>query len=246
MAKYSAILIGAAIGAGTSAVTGGDPLKGAIFGGVGGAIGATDFGALGGTGGAVSGHAGGASLGGGFTGVGSGSAAGSMVTGATGGGAGGLFGMSTGQLVSTAIGGAGILSSASAQTQAGMNAQQLANYQASLDTQRAARGEKETEQINRDFLQARADDFGTRRSLLGISGGNTEQGSLLNVSSDYAGEIAYQSAKILNQGQVTSSRLQQQAALTRASGANARRAGASRAGSTVLLGGAQLASNFFV
>jgi hypothetical protein len=244
MAKMAPILIGAAIGAGVSAATGGDPLEGALMGGVGGAIGATDFGALGGTGGAVSGHAGGASLGGGFTGVGSGSAAGSM-GGLTGGGAGGFFGMSTGQLVSTAIGGAGILSSASAQNQAGMDAQQLANYKASLDTQRAARGEKETEQINRDFLQARDDDFGTRRALLGISGGNAEQGSLLNVSSDYAGEIAYQSAKILNQGQVTSSRLQQQAALTRASGANARRAGASRAGSTVLLGGAQLASNFF-
>jgi hypothetical protein len=246
MAKYTAILIGAAVGAGTAAVTGGDPLKGAVTGGIGGALGASDFSSLTGKSTAIAGKAGGTSLGGGFTGVGPNSAAGSMVTNATSSAGGGLFGMSTGQLVSTAIGGAGILSSASAQNQAGMNAQQLANYQASLDTQRAARGEKETEQINRDFLQARADDFGTRRSLLGISGGNTEQGSLLNVSSDYAGEIAYQSAKILNQGQVTSSRLQQQAALTRMSGANARRAGASRAGSTVLLGGAQLASNFFV
>jgi len=234
MAKYTAILIGAAVGAGTSAIAGGDPLKGAVTGGIGGALGATDF--TGGSGGGM------------FDSFGD-MIGDVTVSGATGGGTGGatsgLFGMSTGQLVSTAIGGAGILSSANAQNQAGMNAQQQANYQASLDTQRAARGEKETEQINRDFLQARADDFGTRRSLLGISGGNTEQGSLLNVSSDYAGEIAYQSAKILNQGQVTSSRLQQQAALTRMSGANARRAGASRAGSTVLLGGAQLASNFF-
>ena len=67
MAKWGPILIGAAIGAGTAAVTGGDPLKGAVFGGVGGAIGGTDFSALGGTGkGVVAGKSGGISLSKGF------------------------------------------------------------------------------------------------------------------------------------------------------------------------------------
>ena len=33
-----AMLIGAATGAGTSALTGGDPLKGALMGGIGGAV----------------------------------------------------------------------------------------------------------------------------------------------------------------------------------------------------------------
>jgi hypothetical protein len=246
MAKYSAILIGAAIGAGTSAVTGGDPLKGALMGGVGGAIGASDFSSLTGKSAAIAGKSGGISLSKGFSGVGPNSASASVVNNATSSASSGLFGMSTGQLVSTAIGGAGVLSSASAQYQQGLNTQAQQNFSANITEEQSQRSRQETEQINRDFLQARSDDFATRTSLLGISGGNTEQGSLLNVSSDYAGEIAYQSAKILNQGQVTSSRLQQQAALTRMSGANARRAGASRAGSTVLLGGAQLASNFFV
>ena len=237
MAKMGPILVGAAVGAGVSAATGGDPLKGALMGGVGGAIGGTDFSSLGG------------SKGGMFDSFGD-MIGDVSISGASGGGtsgaAGGLFGgITPGQIANTAIGGLGVLSSANAQTQAGMNVQSQQNFLATVNEQQSKRGKQETKQINRDFLQARSDDFGTRRSLLGISGGNTERGSLLNVSSDYAGEIAYQSAKILNQGEVTSSRLQQQAALSRMSGANARRAGASRAGSTVLLGGAQLASNFF-
>jgi len=239
--------MGAAVGAGVSAATGGDPLKGALMGGVGGAIGGTDFGALSGTGkGVVAGKAGGASLGGGFTGVGAESAAGSMVTGATGGGTGGLFGMSTGQLVSTAFQGAGLLSSASGQAQSGLNTEAQAKFQAQLDEQLGTRKEDESEQTQRDYLTARAYDMGTQRSLLGRSGGNPYKGSLLNVQADYAGEVAYQSAKILNQGTVTSTRLQNRAALTRMAGTSARRAGFQRAGGTVLLGGSQMASNFFV
>ena len=48
-----AMLIGAATGAGTSALTGGDPLKGAMFGALGGGIGSGIGGALGGSTGAV-------------------------------------------------------------------------------------------------------------------------------------------------------------------------------------------------
>ena len=130
MAKWGPILIGAAIGAGTAAVTGGDPLKGAVFGGVGGAIGGTDFSALGGTGkGVVAGKSGGISLSKGFGGVGADSAAGSM---ATGGGGGGLFGMSTGQLVGTAFQGAGVLASASSQSQQGLNTEAQAKFNAQL------------------------------------------------------------------------------------------------------------------
>lgn len=244
MAKWGPILVGAAIGAGTAAVTGNDPLKGAVLGGVGGAIGGSDFSSLGGAGkGAVAGKSGGISLSKGFGGVGPDSAAGSM---ATGGGGGGLFGMSTGQVVSTALGGAGIFSSASAQAQQGLNTQAQANLSAQLAEQQATRSRQETEQINREFLDARGYDFGTRTSLLGRSGGNPERGSLLNVTSDYAGEVAYQSAKILNQGETTATRLQQQAALSRQAGRSAREAGFRRAGGTVLLGGSQLASNFFV
>ncbi len=244
MAKWGPILVGAAIGAGTAAVTGNDPLKGAVLGGVGGAIGGSDFSALGSTGkGVVAGKSGGISLSKGFGGVGPDSAAGSM---ATGGGGGGLFGMSTGQVVSTALGGAGIFSSASAQAQQGLNTQAQANLSAQLAEQQATRSRQETEQINREFLDARGYDFGTRTSLLGRSGGNPERGSLLNVTSDYAGEVAYQSAKILNQGETTATRLQQQAALSRQAGRSAREAGFRRAGGTVLLGGSQLASNFFV
>lgn len=248
MAKWGPILVGAAIGAGTAAVTGNDPLKGAVLGGVGGAIGGSDFSALGSTGkGVVAGKSGGLSLTKGtFSGVGSNSAAGSMVNNVTSSASSGLFGMSTGQVVSTALGGAGIFSSASAQAQQGLNTQAQANLSAQLAEQQATRSRQETEQINREFLDARGYDFGTRTSLLGRSGGNPERGSLLNVTSDYAGEVAYQSAKILNQGETTATRLQQQAALSRQAGRSAREAGFRRAGGTVLLGGSQLASNFFV
>tara|TARA_R110002020_G_scaffold464044_1_gene684412 strand:- start:199 stop:909 length:711 start_codon:yes stop_codon:yes gene_type:complete len=235
MAKYTAILIGAAVGAGTSAITGGDPLKGAITGGIGGALGATDFSAIGGSKGGMFDSMGDM--------IGDVSISGSSGAGST---AGGLFGgITPGQVASTAIGGLGILSSASAQAQQGLNTQAQANFQAQLDTQLGSRKEDESKQAARDYQTARGYDIGTQRSLLGRSGGNPYKGSLLNVQSDYAGEVAYQTAKILNQGQVTSSRLQNQAALTRMAGSSARQAGFQRAGGTVLLGGAQMASNFY-
>ena len=232
MAKWGPILIGAAIGAGTSAVMGNDPLKGALMGGVGGAIGATDF------------------TGGGSMFDSMGSMIGDVtVSGASGGGAGtagGLFGMTTGQTIAAGLGGAGLLATAGSQAQEGLNTEAQAKFQAQLDQQLGSRKEEEADQFKRDYLTARAYDTGTQRSLLGRSGGNPFKGSLLNVQSDYAGEVAYQAAKISNQGVVTRTRLENQAALTRMSGASARQAGFQRAGGTVLLGGAQMASNFFV
>lgn len=59
------ILIGAALGAGTSGIMGGDPLKGAVLGGAGGGFG----GLAGGAGGAASGAAGGATSGAGSAGL---------------------------------------------------------------------------------------------------------------------------------------------------------------------------------
>ena len=154
--------------------------------------------------------------------------------------------MSTGQLVGTAFQGAGVLASASSQSQQGLNTEAQAKFNAQLTQQLGSRKEEEADQFRRDYLTARGYDMGQQRSLLGRSGGNPLKGSLLNVQSDYAGEVAYQAAKISNQGVVTRTRLENQAALTRMSGASARQAGFQRAGGTVLLGGAQMASNFFV
>jgi len=60
MSGLEPVLIGAAIGGGTSALTGGDPLQGALMGGITGGIGGGLGGVAGGAGGAASGAAGGA------------------------------------------------------------------------------------------------------------------------------------------------------------------------------------------
>ena len=52
--------------------------------------------------------------------------------------------------------------------------------------------------------------MGTRKSLIGVTGTQPTVGSSLAVSSDFAGESAYNAAKIRNQGFVTANRLEQE------------------------------------
>lgn len=229
------ILKGAAIGAAVSAATGGDPLKGALTGGVTGGIGAK-----------LQGIEAASSSGGMFDSfgdmVGDVTTAGASGAGST---AGSIFGgLSTLEATKIGLGGVAVASMAGAQAQAGLDAQSNLDFQAAIYDQQSAREAQRNASLKRDFLNQQSGNFGTRVALLGRSGGRTDKGSLLNVSRDYENEVAYQAAKIQNFGQTSQTRLQQSAQLARLSGANVRSAGFRRAGSTVLLGGAQLASQF--
>lgn len=135
MSGIEPILIGAALGAGTSAVAGGDPLQGALMGGVTGGVGAGLSGAAAGSAGATA-----ASTGGGAASL---SAANMLGTGLSDAGAAALMGtgLSDAAMAAQAMGigtvsdaiGAGFMNASGVATQAGM--ERLASVGAPLASQ---------------------------------------------------------------------------------------------------------------
>jgi hypothetical protein len=76
--------------------------------------------------------------------------------------------------------------------------------------QQRDRALKTAELDAKDFERQQGDLMATRRSLMGDTGAQATTGSPLAVSSDFAGESAYNAAKIRNQGFVTANRLEQE------------------------------------
>ena len=113
-------------------------------------------------------------------------------------------------LLGTAVSGMGMLQSGQASaSQMGFQAA-VANNNAIVAAQQRDRALKTAELDAKDFARQQGDLMATRRSLIGDTGAQATTGSPLAVSADFAGESAYNAAKIRNQGFVTANRLEQE------------------------------------
>ena len=113
-------------------------------------------------------------------------------------------------LIGTAITGIGMITSGGSEaSQMGFQAAIAANN-ATVAAQQRDRALKTAELDAKDFARQQSDLMGTRKSLMGDTGTQPTVGSSLAVSSDFAGESAYNIRKIQNQGFVTANRLEQE------------------------------------
>ena len=132
-------------------------------------------------------------------------------------------------VIAAVIGAVGALSSGlSAKAQADTQAK-IARQQANQERLNAAANEKE-------FRDQQDRVMATRRALLGGAGVDPTTGSPLLASADYAGEVELQVLKIRQGGEVSATRLQQQAALYKQAGSAAATSGYLRGGSLLLQG----------
>jgi hypothetical protein len=126
---------------------------------------------------------------------------------------------------------------------AGMQANQQAKTQANILNQQADRERQQAAENEAEFRDQQARAEATRRAILGGSGVRLDTGSPLLASEDFAGDVELQALKIRNGGDVTATRLQQSAALTRAQGSALQTGSYFRAGSLLIAGGGK--SGFF-
>ena len=143
-----------------------------------------------------------------------------------------------------AIGGAilglvGSASSAVAQQRAGDDAARQAGFESAIQQQQAERERRIAAGDEEGFRIAQARLQGDRQAQLGASGVDPTTGSPVDTGGDLAAEIELQALKIREGGQVRSTRLEQQALLTKKAGENARTRGNARAGASLLSGAAQ-------
>jgi len=138
-------------------------------------------------------------------------------------------------VVSGAIGAAGAISQ-------GQASQNQARAQAAIYSQKAASERQAAAAREGDFRAEQNRLMARRRALLGGSGVDPSTGSPLLTGEDLAGEIELQALRIRHGGAVSATRLQQQAALTRAAGSAEAQAGFWRGGSLLLGTAAESAS----
>lgn len=127
------------------------------------------------------------------------------------------------------------LSAVSAISQ-GQAAKKQANFQAAVNEQQAARERQVAAGEESDFRRQQSALLAERRAALGKSGIDISKGTPLLTASDFAAETELQALRIRSGGETQATRLQQQAALTRAGGKAAQRQGFFRAGSSLLSG----------
>jgi hypothetical protein len=112
-------------------------------------------------------------------------------------------------LLGTVISGVGMLQSGKSEASQMAFQAAVAQNNATVARQQRDRALKTAELDAKDFTRQQGDLMATRRSLMGDTGAQATTGSPLAVSSDFAGESAYNAAKIRNQGFVTANRLEQ-------------------------------------
>ena len=107
--------------------------------------------------------------------------------------------------------------SAMGMIQQGQAAGSQASYQAGvaqnnavIAQQQADRARKQARIDSEDYARGQSDMMASRKALLGTTGGEATVGSPLAVSSDFAGESALNVRRIMNQGNVNASRLEQE------------------------------------
>lgn len=131
-----------------------------------------------------------------------------------------------------AAGGLGLVGGISGGRAAGAQA----DFQARVNEQQAVRERQISREEEKDFRRVQSSNFAERRAAMGASGVDLSSGSPLLASSDFAVEVELQAQRIRSGGDIRATRLEQQAALTRAAGQAAQRQGILRGGASLLSG----------
>jgi len=136
---------------------------------------------------------------------------------------------STALLIAAGLGAAGSI-------QQGQAAKAQSKFQAAINDQQAARERLISAGEEQDFRRQQSALLAERRAAMGKSGIDIGKGTPLLAASDFAAETELQAQRIRAGGETQATRLEQQAALTRAGGRAAQQRGLFRAGSTLLSG----------
>lgn len=131
---------------------------------------------------------------------------------------------------------AGVAMAAAGTVAAGVAAKERSDFEATDQRQRADRELEIAAMKEEDFRRDESRRAATSRANQGRSGVQDSTGSPLLVTGDFEMEKELQALRIRAGGAVNSSRLRDQATLTKAAGKNERTQGFARAGSTLLTG----------
>lgn len=131
---------------------------------------------------------------------------------------------------------AGSAVSAIGAMQQGSAAAAAAEYQAEVQQQQAQQERRVAATEEEDFRDRQKRLMAARRASMGASGVETGAGSPLLAMEDFAAETEMQALRIREGGNIRATRLQQQAALTKAEGRNAKTGSYFAAGSSLLSG----------
>ena len=135
----------------------------------------------------------------------------------------------------------GAISSAKAQKAEGQAAQQMANANAAYQENEATRSEDVGAHEAASIRKKGEAQLATQRAIRAGTGGDVSTGSALLVAEDLAEKSELSALLAENNAYISSKAQRDQAGLTRAGGANAAIAGRTRAGNTLLSGGASVA-----
>ena len=113
-------------------------------------------------------------------------------------------------LLGTVISGVGMLQQGQAQGSQMAFQAGVAQNNAVIAQQQATRARQQARIDSEDYARGQSDMMASRKALLGTTGGEATVGSPLAVSSDFAGESALNVRRIMNQGNVNASRLEQE------------------------------------
>ena len=131
---------------------------------------------------------------------------------------------------------AGSALSAAGALKQGSAAAAASDFQADVLRQQAEQEQRVAASNERDFRRDQSRLMASRRAAQGASGVESSSGSPLLVTEDFAAETELQAQRIRQGGEITSNRLMDQAALTRAEGKNAKSASFFSAGDSLLSG----------
>jgi hypothetical protein len=132
-------------------------------------------------------------------------------------------------IAGAAVGAVGSIQQGQAANKQGKLQSAFLHQQAESERQAAAARES-------DFRKSQSRVMAARRAALGASGVVQSTGSPLLASEDFAGEVELQALRIREGGEVSSTRLQQQASLARLQGSQAQIGGFLRGGSLLVSG----------
>lgn len=118
----------------------------------------------------------------------------------------------------------------------GQAAQNQAQFQAEVQEQQAARARDTAAVRSRDFARKASAAQASRRAAGGASGTQFGTGSSADVLEDFETEKELNIQRLLNQGEVSSTRLLQSAELARFGGRRSKEAGFLKAGSSLIRG----------
>jgi hypothetical protein len=138
--------------------------------------------------------------------------------------------------VALVVGAVAAVVGAGAAIKSGIDQNKAAKAQSAILRQKADRERLEAAQREEDFRRRQSRILAARRAGLAAQGVEPGEGSPLLTSEDFAGETELQALRIRSGGEVTSTRLEQNANLVLQRGRGSQQAGFARGGSLLLSG----------